>query len=69
MIREILGFIILGIIGLLFLGGCFRLMEKVSTDQMQEELESWDAGDHEWMKQLFEERRREARETLTWGLA
>ncbi len=40
------------------------LMEKTERERMEEELESWEANDREWMDQLFEQRQQEFEEQV-----
>jgi hypothetical protein len=59
MIRRAISYLLLAVVVAGIVGGCLHLADKISRDRMEEELESWEAGDQEWLKQLFEERRRE----------
>jgi hypothetical protein len=58
-IQEILGYLTLIAIAVGLVGGCLHISEKVSRDQMEEELEMWNESERQWLQQLLEERRRE----------
>lgn len=64
MIQEATGYFIIFTGLALIVGGCLKLSDMIARDQMEEELESWEAGDQEWLKQLLEERRREFDEQI-----
>lgn len=64
MIQEATGYFIIFTGLALIIGGCLKLTDMVARDRMEEELESWEAGDQEWLKQLLEERRREFDEQI-----
>ncbi len=59
MIQELTGYFIIAVIVAGIIGGCLHISDRISRDRMEEELESWEVGDQEWLKQLLEERRRE----------
>jgi hypothetical protein len=59
MIRRAISYLLLAVVVAGIVGGCLHISDRISRDRMEEELESWEAGDQEWLKQLFEERRRE----------
>lgn len=64
MIQEATGYFIVFAGLALIVGGCLKLTDTIARDRMEKELESWEAGDQEWLKQLFEERRREFEEQV-----
>lgn len=64
MIQEATGYLII-LVGLaVIVGGCLKISDTIARDRMEEELESWETGDQEWLKQLLEERRREFEEQI-----
>lgn len=64
MIQEATGYLVIFVVIAAIVGGCLKVTDMVARDRMEKELESWEAGDQEWLKQLFEERRREFEEQI-----